>query len=154
MFIYFSACLATTGRVVHAARHSGSASTTHWSHLPQASSQIFRHRVLHRLLDPSRETALRESQRCGDLASSFLSVQCPDCDHHYLLPFTCKRRGCCPSYHQRRALDTATFIRNEVCLPIPHPNATAAATAAEKQIPNSRSAKLASKHERGLLEPY
>ena len=105
-------------------------------------------------LDPSRETALRESLRCGDLASSFLSVQCPDCDHHYLLPFTCKRRGCCPSCHQRRALDTAAFIRKEVCLPVPHPNATPAATAAEKQIPNSRSAKLASKHERGLLEPY
>jgi len=40
MFIYFSACLATTGHVVHAARHSGSASTTHWSHSPQASTQI------------------------------------------------------------------------------------------------------------------
>ncbi|MBL6920417.1 MAG: transposase [Puniceicoccaceae bacterium] len=71
-------------------------------------------------LDPSRETALRDSLRCGDLASGFLRVQCPDCDHHYLLPFTCKRRGCCPSCHQRRALDTAAFIRNEVCLPVPH----------------------------------
>jgi hypothetical protein len=40
MFIYFSACLATTGHVVHAARHSGSASTTHWSNSPQASTQI------------------------------------------------------------------------------------------------------------------
>ena len=71
-------------------------------------------------LDPSRETALRDSLRCGDLASGFLRVQCPDCDHHYLIPFTCKRRGCCPSCHQRRALDTATFIRDEVCLPVPH----------------------------------
>jgi len=71
-------------------------------------------------LDPSRETALRDSLRCGDLASGFLRVQCPDCDHHYLLPFTCKRRGCCPSCHQRRALDTAAYIRDEVCLPVPH----------------------------------
>lgn len=59
-------------------------------------------------LDLSRETALRGSLRCGELANGFLRVQCPDCDHHYLLPFTCKRRGCCPSCHQRRALDTAT----------------------------------------------
>ncbi|MGB0744864.1 MAG: transposase zinc-binding domain-containing protein [Opitutales bacterium] len=65
-------------------------------------------------LDHSRETALRDSLRCGDLASGFLRVQCPDCDHHYLLPFTCKRRGCCPSCHQRRALDTAAYIRDEV----------------------------------------
>ncbi|MGB0335005.1 MAG: IS91 family transposase, partial [Opitutales bacterium] len=71
-------------------------------------------------LDASRETALHDSLRCGDLANGFLRVHCSDCGHHYLLPFTCKRRGRCPSCHQRRALDTATFIRDEVCLPVPH----------------------------------
>jgi hypothetical protein len=71
-------------------------------------------------LDPTRETALRDSLRCGDLASGFLRVLCPDCDHHYLLPFTCKRRACCPSCHQRRSLDTAAHIRDEVCLLVPH----------------------------------
>lgn len=40
-------------------------------------------------LDSSRETALRDSLRCGDLASSFLRVQCPDCD-----PLKCP---CCGS---------------------------------------------------------
>jgi ribosomal protein S27E len=60
-------------------------------------------------LDTSRESALRDSLRCGDLTSGFLRVQCPDCDYHYLLPFICKRPACCPSCYQRRAHDTETF---------------------------------------------
>ncbi|MGB0333962.1 MAG: IS91 family transposase [Opitutales bacterium] len=101
-----------------AVRLSGSASTLH--------SRAFQRSITPRgsnnlgSLDTSRETALHDSLRCGDLANGVLRVHCPDCGHHYLLPFTCKRRGCCPSCHQRRALDTATFIRDEVCLPVPH----------------------------------
>jgi hypothetical protein len=58
--------------------------------------------------------------RCGDLAQGFIRIACGECQHEYLLPFTCKRRGVCPSCHQRRTLETAQFLTREVCLPLPH----------------------------------
>ena len=37
---------------------------------------------------------------CGDLHLGFARVKCDDCQHEYLLPFSCKRRYFCPSCHQ------------------------------------------------------
>ena len=37
---------------------------------------------------------------CGDLHLGFARVKCDDCNHEYLLPFSCKRRHFCPSCHQ------------------------------------------------------
>ncbi len=58
--------------------------------------------------------------RCGDLAHGFTRIRCTDCAHEYLLPFTCKRRGVCPSCHQRRTVESAQFITTDVCQPLPH----------------------------------
>ncbi len=58
--------------------------------------------------------------RCGDLAHGFTRIRCADCAHEYLLPFTCKRRGVCPSCHQRRTVETAHFITTDVCQALPH----------------------------------
>ena len=41
---------------------------------------------------------------CGDLHNGFARVKCPDCNHEYLLPFSCKRRHFCPTCHQKRVI--------------------------------------------------
>ncbi len=58
--------------------------------------------------------------RCGDLQAGFVRFQCPDCDHEFLLAFTCKQRGLCASCHQRRTLIESAFIADTVCAPVPH----------------------------------
>ena len=39
---------------------------------------------------------------CGDLHAGFTRYRCPDCDHEFLLAFTCKQRegqkGSCVNY--------------------------------------------------------
>ncbi|MDA1067385.1 MAG: transposase zinc-binding domain-containing protein, partial [Verrucomicrobia bacterium] len=61
-------------------------------------------------LRPELEEAFNRFLRCGDLTHGFLRVRCGHCDHEYLLPFTCKQRGICPTCHQRRTVDTAQTI--------------------------------------------
>jgi hypothetical protein len=63
---------------------------------------------------------LRGFLRCGDLAQGFARICCAQCEHEYLLPFTCKKRGACPSCHQRRSADAAAVIASELCVPVPH----------------------------------
>lgn len=58
--------------------------------------------------------------RCGDLHAGFTRLRCPECEHEYLLAFTCKQRGLCASCHQRRTLVEAAFIADEVCAAVPH----------------------------------
>src|SRR5207248_3529410 len=40
--------------------------------------------------------------RCGILAYGFLRLGCDTCHHELLVPFSCKRRGFCPSCAGRR----------------------------------------------------
>ena len=58
--------------------------------------------------------------RCGDLASGFTRLQCPDCGHERLLAFTCKGRHFCPSCHKRRVRSTSDWIATAVCHEVPH----------------------------------
>jgi uncharacterized Zn finger protein (UPF0148 family) len=58
--------------------------------------------------------------RCGDLASGFTRLQCPNCGHERLLAFTCKGRHFCPSCHQRRVRSTSDWIATAVCHEVPH----------------------------------
>ncbi|MEQ9825895.1 MAG: transposase [Puniceicoccaceae bacterium] len=71
-------------------------------------------------LRPDLEDAFQQFLRCGDLTQGFMRVRCEHCEHEYLLPFTCKQRGICPTCHQRRTLDTAENIVSEICVPVPH----------------------------------
>ncbi|PWU13270.1 MAG: hypothetical protein C5B49_14940 [Bdellovibrio sp.] len=43
-----------------------------------------------------------EFLRCGILANGFLRAKCTDCNHEWLVAFSCKRRGFCPSCSARR----------------------------------------------------
>src|SRR5215471_3380994 len=48
--------------------------------------------------------------RCGILAHGFLRLGCDTCHHELLVPFSCKRRGFCPSCAGRRMAQTAAHL--------------------------------------------
>ena len=57
---------------------------------------------------------------CGDLHHGFARVRCPDCRLEYLLAFSCKTRGFCPSCQQRRTVQTAQALVEDVFVRVPH----------------------------------
>jgi hypothetical protein len=56
---------------------------------------------------------------CGVLARGFARVRCGACGHELLVPFSCKRRGLCPSCTARRAEDTAAHLVDHVLPRVP-----------------------------------
>src|SRR5499425_1557887 len=48
--------------------------------------------------------------QCGILAHGFLRLGCDTCTHELLVPFSCKRRGFCPSCAARRMAQTAAHL--------------------------------------------
>src|SRR5262249_62121213 len=48
--------------------------------------------------------------RCGILSHGFLRLGCDTCHHELLLPFSCKRRGFCPSCAGRRMAPTGAHL--------------------------------------------
>jgi Transposase zinc-binding domain len=48
--------------------------------------------------------------QCGILAHGFLRLGCDTCHQELLLPFSCKRRGFCPSCAGRRMAQTAAHL--------------------------------------------
>ena len=57
---------------------------------------------------------------CGDPHLGFARVKCDDCDHEYILPFSCKRRHFCPSCHQKRVIEFGEHLHEEVLEDVPH----------------------------------
>jgi hypothetical protein len=51
-----------------------------------------------------------DSLQCGILAHGFLRLGCDTCQKELLLPFSCKRRGFCPSCAGRRMAQTAAHL--------------------------------------------
>jgi hypothetical protein len=47
-------------------------------------------------------------------------VRCPHCRHEFLIAFSCKLRGLCPSCHQKRELLWAQWAEQELLEDIPH----------------------------------
>src|SRR6266566_2626082 len=52
--------------------------------------------------------------RCGILAHGFLRLGCDPCKHELLVPFSCKRRGFCPSCAGRRMAQMAAHLVEQV----------------------------------------
>src|SRR4029450_8146174 len=52
-------------------------------------------------------------------AQVFLRLHCDDCGHDRLVPFSCKRRGFCPSCGGRRMADTAAHLALRVLPAVP-----------------------------------
>ena len=57
---------------------------------------------------------------CGNLRNGFARVKCRDCNHEYLLAFSCKRRHFCPSCHQKRVVEFGEWLCTNVLKKIPH----------------------------------
>ena len=60
-------------------------------------------------------TVVRKFLECGDLMHGFARVRCPQCREEYFVPFSCRVRCFCPSCHEKRALEKASWA----CLPKP-----------------------------------
>jgi len=57
---------------------------------------------------------------CGNPCSSFARIRCPDCRTEYLLTFSCKSRGFCPSCHAKRLEEWGKWMRKKLLLDFPH----------------------------------
>src|SRR5499427_5850536 len=60
------------------------------------------------------ERAFYDYLQCGILAHGFLRLGCDTCPKELLLPFSCKRRGFCPSCAARRMAQTAAHLVERV----------------------------------------
>lgn len=68
------------------------------------------------------EHAEREFRRyleCGILAHGFARARCGQCGHDFLIAFSCKGRGVCPSCNTRRMVATAAHLTDHVLPPLP-----------------------------------
>jgi hypothetical protein len=65
------------------------------------------------------EQEFREFLTCGVLAHGFTRLRCADCTFERLLPFSCKRRGFCPSCGGRRMAERAASLVDEVLPQVP-----------------------------------
>ena len=60
------------------------------------------------------EREFRDYLTCGVADHGFLRLRCDDCGHDRVLPFSCKKRGLCPSCGGRRMSDTAAYLVERV----------------------------------------
>ncbi|MGH8252059.1 MAG: transposase [Steroidobacteraceae bacterium] len=65
------------------------------------------------------ERELRGYLECGLLACGFARVRCGDCGHDFLVAFSCKGRGLCPSCTTRRMAETAAHLVEHVFPQVP-----------------------------------
>ena len=67
---------------------------------------------------PARvEREFRRYLECGILAHGFARARCADCGHDFIIAYSCKCRGVCPSCTTRRMVETAAHLADHV---IPH----------------------------------
>src|ERR1700745_1731686 len=60
------------------------------------------------------ESEFYDYLRCGILAHGFLRLGCDTCKQELLVPFSCKRRGFCPSCAGRRMAQMAAHLVERV----------------------------------------
>ncbi len=66
------------------------------------------------------EPAVHRYLDCGIFDQGVARVRCPDCRHEFLIAFSCKLRGLCPSCHQKRELLWADWAERELLEDVPH----------------------------------
>jgi hypothetical protein len=69
---------------------------------------------------PEVERVLRRFLQCGILEHGFMRVACRECRAEYLVAYSCKGRGLCPSCGQRRGQEFAAFLQEAVLEDIPY----------------------------------
>ena len=60
------------------------------------------------------EREFRRYLDCGILARGFARARCGQCGHDFLIAFSCKGRGVCPSCNARRMVATAAHLTDHV----------------------------------------
>jgi len=65
------------------------------------------------------EDEFRGYLRCGILCHGFARARCSECGHAFVIAFSCKRRGVCPSCNGRRMAQTAAHLADRVIPPVP-----------------------------------
>ncbi len=65
------------------------------------------------------EAELRAYLRCGILSFGFARARCGTCARDFLVAFSCKGRGVCPSCNGRRMAQTAAHLVDHVIPPVP-----------------------------------
>ncbi len=68
---------------------------------------------------PHVEKAFRRYLECGILAYGFARAYCDECGHDFLVAFSCKGRGVCPSCMTRRMAETAAHLIDPVVPALP-----------------------------------
>jgi ribosomal protein S27E len=63
------------------------------------------------------QTEFEEYLKCGCLEHGFLRVRCESCHNEFLVAFSCKRRGFCPSCGARRIAESAALLVDHI---LPH----------------------------------
>ncbi len=75
---------------------------------------------------PFRDTALMEQARpvlgldCGLFESGFARAICPKCCFEFLVAFSCKERGLCPSCGAKRAAIFSSLLHERILADVPH----------------------------------
>jgi hypothetical protein len=70
-------------------------------------------------ISPNAERELRAYLECGILAYGFARARCGECGHDFLVAFSCKGRGICPSCNTRRMAESAAHLVDHVLPPVP-----------------------------------
>ena len=65
------------------------------------------------------ERTFRRYLECGILAHGFARAYCDQCQHDFLIAYSCKCRGVCPSCNTRRMAETAAHLVDHVFPPLP-----------------------------------
>ncbi|MBK9522309.1 MAG: transposase zinc-binding domain-containing protein [Rhodocyclaceae bacterium] len=60
------------------------------------------------------ERTFRRYLECGILAHGFARAYCDTCQHDFLIAYSCKGRGVCPSCNTRRMAETAAHLVDHV----------------------------------------
>ncbi len=79
-----------------------------------------RYQEIYSFWRPAIHRAVGKFLECGDLQHGFARVRCPDCGQEFFVAFSCRGRCFCPSCHQKRALQTAQWVSQDVCAPVAH----------------------------------
>ena len=86
--------------------------------LPRVWAERFQ--AVYGLLRPEVLPALAEYLSCGLLCHGAARVYCDSCQHSFLVSFSCKKRGICPSCSAKRAVLFAEHLFHEVLVDAPH----------------------------------
>jgi len=108
----------------------GSAERTYTRHLPDQSALynviqqeleafLARAQAHHQPVPSFVEQELRAFLRCGILAHGFLRLHRDGCGFDRLVPFSCKRRGFCPSCGGHRMAESAAHLVDRVLPEVP-----------------------------------